>query len=425
MTVIKNLMLYALILSSGILYGQQESIPVTNSIMHVTKAKTLKYHLKSYPSIGMNKKLNKYFQKKMKKAALAGIQVAYISKGKTKWVNNFGYRDYESKEKVNDSTLFMIASCAKPITALGALKLYEDGLLDLDKDINTYLPFTIENPNFPDVPITARMLMSHVSSIQDHVQLMNSLYTIEKGGDSSIELEEFVKDYFTVEGEYYSLEKNFLKSQPASKKSYSNAGYALLGYLVEIRSQMPFDEYTEKTIFKPLEMNSSYWFFNQIPHTNISKPHKLETQEKEQVGFSTMKHYGYPDYPDGQLRTTVSDYANFIMMVLTHGQFNGKQIFKKETIQDFLKVQFPEADPYQALAWNYNEFDNCIYYLSMPRFPSHTGVDPGVATVVSFDPETKSGAIIFSNTLTSNFKGHKILYQEMIKKLMKQANRKE
>jgi len=75
------------------------------------------------------------------------------------------------------------------------------------------------------------------------------------------------------------------------------------------------------------------------------------------------------------------------------------------------------------IAWNYNEFDNWIYYLLMPRYPSHTGVDPGVATVVSLDPETKSAAIIYSNTLTSSFKGHKIFYQEMIKKLMKRAKR--
>ena len=66
-----------------------------------------------------NEKFNRYFQKKMDKPNLAGMQVAYISEGKSKWVNSYGYRDYDKKEQVNDSTLFMIASCSKPITALG------------------------------------------------------------------------------------------------------------------------------------------------------------------------------------------------------------------------------------------------------------------------------------------------------------------
>jgi CubicO group peptidase (beta-lactamase class C family) len=55
----------------------------------------------------------------------------------------------------------------------------------------------------------------------------------------------------------------------------------------------------------------------------------------------------------------------------------------------------------------------------MPRLPSHTGADPGVATVVSFDPDKRSGAIIFSNSPTTNFKGEKIFYQEMMKKLLR------
>jgi CubicO group peptidase (beta-lactamase class C family) len=169
-------------------------------------------------------------------------------------------------------------------------------------------------------------------------------------------------------------------------------------------------------------MNSSYWFLDQIPHDNISKPHRPEEGEQKKTSFVTMKHYGYPDYPDGQLRTTVRDYSHFIMLILNQGVFNGKQLFQQQTIKDFLSIQFPTTAPYQAMAWNYNEFDNWIYYLLMPRLPSHTGVDPGVATVVSFDPETKSGAIIFANTLTTSFKGHKILYQEMVKKLLKQAN---
>ncbi|MEM6737866.1 MAG: hypothetical protein AAF620_17540 [Bacteroidota bacterium] len=59
----------------------------------------------------------------------------------------------------------------------------------------------------------------------------------------------------------------------------------------------------------------------------------------------------------------------------------------------------------------------------MPRLPSHTGVDPDVATVVAFDPKRKTEAIIFANTLTTTFAGHKIFYQEMMKKLLTEAKK--
>jgi CubicO group peptidase (beta-lactamase class C family) len=371
-----------------------------------------------------SKKLDRYFLWKMKKADIAGLQVTFVSEGQSHWIGSYGYQDYESKLRVNDSTLFMIASCSKPVTALGALKLYEDGRLDLDEDINSYLPFKIRNPNFPNVVVTPRMLMAHMSSFKDNTKIMNSLYTHDTGGDSPISLEFFIKNYFTKGGKYYNSETNFFKTKPTTEKTYCNAGYALLGYIIQSIAEQPFNEFIKEKIFEPLEMNSSYWFLNEIERDNISKPHELIRDDAKMFHYKNLKHYGYPDYPDGQLRTNVSDYSHFVSLILNKGIYNGHQVIKGETIDEFLKVQFPETNTYQAIAWNYNEFDNWIYYLLMPRLPSHTGVDPGVATVVSFDPETKTGAIIFSNTLTHNLKGHKILYQEMIKKLLKVAKNK-
>ena len=94
-------------------------------------------------------KLDKFFENKLAKADMAGLQAAIISKGELKWIGSYGKSDYLKNTSVNDSTLFMIASCSKPLTALGLMKLYDDGLIDLNDDINDYLPFKIVNPNIP------------------------------------------------------------------------------------------------------------------------------------------------------------------------------------------------------------------------------------------------------------------------------------
>ncbi len=367
--------------------------------------------------------LDGFFEKKMAKANIAGLQAALISKGELKWIGSYGKRNFQENTEVNDSTLFMIASCSKPVTALGLMKLYDRGLIDLDDAINTYVPFKIVNPNHPYEAITFRMLLAHTASLRDNTPLLVSLYTFDQGGDSPITLESFIKDYFSPKGTYYDSDKNFLKSRPGTAKDYSNVGYALLGYLIEQITGKKFSAYMQEEIFAPLGMTNSYWFLKHIPHTNISLPHEFVEGKSGDTTFKVLKNYGFPDYPDGQLRTNVSDYAKIVELMVNKGKVNNKTVLSEEVMDEFLKVQFPEANKWQAIAWNYNEFDNWLYYAIMPRLPSHTGVDPGVATVTSFDPETGNGAIIFANTLTHNFKGHKILYVDMVRRLLKVARK--
>ena len=100
-----------------------------------------------------NPDMDRYFTRKMEKAHVIGLQAASIQDGELVWQGSYGLREYKSNKGVNDSTLFMIASSTKPVTALGVLLLYEKGKLDLDAPVNSYMPFEIINPNFPDSAI--------------------------------------------------------------------------------------------------------------------------------------------------------------------------------------------------------------------------------------------------------------------------------
>lgn len=215
---------------------------------------------------------------------MAGIQVAFISNGELSWVGSYGMKNDSTKEKVNDSTLFMIASCSKPVTALGLMKLYDSEVISLDDDINKYLPFKVVNPNFPEKAITIRMILTHTSSLSDNTDLLNSLYTFHSGGDSPISLEQFIRGYFLPEGTYYNREKNFSSVAPGTSKSYCNAGYALAGYLIECITRKTFSNYVQQEIFKPLNMDESYWYLKDISHTNISTPHVYVNTEPTQIG---------------------------------------------------------------------------------------------------------------------------------------------
>ena len=173
----------------------------------------------------------------------------------------------------------------------------------------------------------------------------------------------------------------------------------------------------------PLKMNNTFWLLAEVTHDNIASPHNMPFGETDYEGNEVLNHFGYPGYASGQLRTSVNDYAQFLKLMVNGGLVDGNQFLRKETIDEFLKVQFPEVDKFQAISWDHNEVQNFFYYLLMPRYPSHSGLDPGMHSFVSFDPETKTGVLIFSNSPTTTFRTEKIIYLDMVKRLFKEAKK--
>jgi CubicO group peptidase (beta-lactamase class C family) len=369
-----------------------------------------------------HQKIDQYFSSHMEEAKIIGLQVASIGDGELVWRGSYGVKEYGTTEAINDSTLFMMASCSKPVTSLGIMKLYDQGKLDLDDDINDYLPFRISHPNFPDEKITFRMLLAHTSSLRDNWEVYDSLYTLPEGGDSPMELQSFVRDYFSEGGEFYSPSENFATEKPGQSFSYCNMGYSLLGALLEQISGKSFGQYMQEEIFRPLGMNHSYWFLKEIPHDNLAHPHEIAPEKEPEV----LNHYGFASFPDGQLRTTATDYAQVLKLMVNRGMVNGAPFLSEETIDAYLEIQYPEVAKHQAITWNYNEFNAFSYILIMPRYlftrklPAHSGYDPGVETYVVFDPKKKRGAIIFINSPLIEWRGVRI-YHVMIKKLFKEA----
>lgn len=102
---------------------------------------------------------------------LPSLQVAVIRAGEVVYAQSLGYRylgpDPGQSLPVNDQTRFRVASISKLVVALGAMRLVEQGKLDLEADVGEYLGFALRNPAFPRVPIRVRHLLSHTSSLRD------------------------------------------------------------------------------------------------------------------------------------------------------------------------------------------------------------------------------------------------------------------
>jgi CubicO group peptidase (beta-lactamase class C family) len=224
-----------------------------------------------------------------------------------------------------------IGSISKTITGTALLQLWEKNKFNLDEDICKYLPFKVRNPYYPTDVLTFRQLLTHTSSLNDGSNYKES-YSC---GDPEISLGEWLKEYFTPEGKYYVKEENFNNWKPGEKFEYSNVGFGLIGYLVEMISGKPFDDYCRLNIFDPLEMDKTYWFLSELDQANLAVPYARISREKninkkligssDKVGSKKNKDfiplclYSFPNYPDGLLRTSVRQLSRFLITLINNG----------------------------------------------------------------------------------------------------------
>ena len=315
----------------------------------------------------------------MKAANVPGAAMLIIRDGQIASAKGYGVADQKTGRPVTPDTMFTIASVSKTVTATALMTLYEQGRFGLDEDVNMYLPFSVRNPNFPETPITFRMLMSHTSSIQD-TSVLEERYTLRQTPvlfDSPIPLGDFLRDYLSRDGTLYNAKDNFLENAPGSKYAYSNTGFGLVGYLAECISGMPFDAYCKQSVFIPLGMKHSAWFFKDVDLDQMAVPYPY--------GFN-----GYPTYPDGALKTSVNEFARFLSIFMNEGKtLDGKSFLRPETIKEMLTLKtFPglDAGVSVGLAWHF-EGGNYV----------HSGSEPGISTVAYFNPDGRRAVIFFSN----------------------------
>ncbi len=328
-----------------------------------------------------------WFGDALASSVFVGLSACVVSDDHVVWRGGFGKADIGRDIPVTSETLFMLASCSKLFTGTALLKLYEQGRFDLDEDIDTYLPFPVRNPRFPRAEITFRMLLIHTSSIADRQEVISGLYG---AGDSDIPLGEFLADYFRGDGAYYSPE-NFHSFEPGTRPEYSNIGYSLIGYLVERISERPFAEFCNDSLFVPLEMRETSWFLADLEEAHVAR-HYIAGEDGK--GVQPVPHYGWPGYPDGQLRSSAPQVANFLIMVMNEGRFHNRQILRRATIQTMLSrqnftdlptVPFDVID--ESLMWSLIRLGDREVYMK-------TGHGSGITTCVLFEPATQTGFVL-------------------------------
>ncbi len=301
------------------------------------------------------------------------------------WSQALGEANKSTATVATTDTRFIIASISKTITAVAAMKLVETNLLNLDEDINTYLPFQVKNQNFPNMKITAKMLLNHTSSISDKNYSRYNFYCWNE--DCATPLGTFLQDFYDNGGQFYAND-NFHSYQPGAQASYSNMGFALLGYIVERIANKPFDEYCRQNIFLPLGMTKTEWRLKNTPLNELAIPYSPTIT-------SATPHYTFPDYPNGGLRTTPTDLTKFMRMLINNGTHNNVQVLLPQTVN----LMQQRTSSISTLIGTLN-FGLGLYYFDFKdkELYGHGGDELGTSTQMVFDATSKVGVVVFTNT---------------------------
>jgi CubicO group peptidase (beta-lactamase class C family) len=334
------------------------------------------------PPLAQADELADYILQQMNTYHLPGLAACIVDDDEYVWSGAYGWANIEDSLAVEESTLFMLASVSKTVAATALMQLYDQGEFELDQDINDFLSFSVSNPGFPAMPITFRMLLTHTSTIRDNWTLIDTYW----GGDSPVPLGLFLYDYLDPGGELYVPAGNYYSTQqPSTVHHYSNVAIALAGHLVEVITDVPFDEQCRASIFEPLSMNETSWFLAGCDTTHVAMPYTWDISH-----YVTYGHFGFTIYPAGQLRTSVDQLARFLITYIEGGAYQGTRILESSTVDLMLTPQIPAINPSQGLAWFYgNQAGRSLW--------GHNGATFGTATRMHFDPTTGIGVIVLSN----------------------------
>jgi CubicO group peptidase (beta-lactamase class C family) len=298
--------------------------------------------------------------------------VVYISdSGNKAFEKAYGYSNIRQKLPLDTLSVFQIASVSKPITATAIMILQQQGLINIDASVQTYLP------DFPYQGITIKNLLNHTHG------LFNYMYFADEAWRE--------KDSLLTMNELYKL---ILQKQPSvyyypnKRFSYSNTGYYLLALIVEKITGLAFDEFLAKEIFEPLQM-----FDAEIFKMGLAEP-----TEKLVLGHDKFNRFYPPTYlntvyGDKGVLATAADMAKF-----ADGVMYGSLIpFDTLSTCFAPSVSTGDRGKFYGLGWRVTTRENgqLLTY--------HTGWWQGFKSLLVIMPESKKSVVILSNSTKATF----------------------
>ncbi|WP_028595941.1 serine hydrolase domain-containing protein [Paenibacillus assamensis] len=302
-----------------------------------------------------------------------GVAVSIVSRSGDPKMYCSGWANKKDDIYISEKTKFQVASVSKPVTALGIMKLVEQGDVDLDKAISHY----VNRWSFPPSPydtnkITIRQLLSHTSGLNSPLYLGTTVqrnpYHIEHSMNGSMNRKTRLK----------------VIREPGTVFSYSGGGYSLLQLLIEEVSNMSFSSFMEKNIFEPLGMNNSSFEHPIRPMNQIAKCY-------DSLG-RVLPDYLYIEKAAAGLYSTVEDMSKFAACNLRMSSEEGsdERDFIQSKYAKLLYTRVERSIPH-SLGFSMLSINNHKVFF-------YTGLNRGWNSIIILVPKCEEGLVILTNS---------------------------
>jgi CubicO group peptidase (beta-lactamase class C family)/D-alanyl-D-alanine dipeptidase len=320
--------------------------------------------------------LESLIRQEMADKDLPAFSIALVDGNEVVWAQGFGFQDPEHRIPATAHTVYRVGSVSKLFTDIGIMQMVEAGKINLDTPVSQYIPdFHPQNP-FPN-PITLRELMSHRSGLLREPPVGNYFDPTEP----------------TLEATIRSMNSTELVYAPGTHLKYSNAGIAVVGYTLQELNHQSFAEYLKQAVLAPLGMHESSFAPEPDLTRNLAKAY-MWTYDGLKFPAPTFE-LGLA--PAGCMYSTVTDLAQFLMVLFDRGRGPKAQVLKRETLELMWTPQFakPEQKRGYGLGFAVSELDG-------HRVIGHGGAIYGFATEVVGLPEDKLGVVTVTTMDAAN-----------------------
>lgn len=330
--------------------------------------------------------LNSYIERGMKLWQIPGLAIAIVKDGKVILSKGYGVREFDKPEKVDENTLFIIASNSKLFTGTSLAKLDYDKKLSLNDKVTQYIPwFRLYDSN-----------ATAMANIRD--MLCHRLGTKTFQGDFTFWDSNLPKDSIV-------WKMRFLKpiGQFRQDYGYCNSAFLVAGQVLEKVTGQSWESYVEQNILHPLGMNNTYMNTAGLANrNNIAAPHNNLFSPLTKIPYDNVDNLG----PATSMVSNVNDLSKWIRMQLDSGKFEGKRILPWEVLRTTRDANILTGSRMSTVyPTHFRAYGLGVYTTDYAgkQVYWHTGGAFGMVTNVCFVPEENLGITILTNNDNQSF----------------------
>ncbi|MCC5911052.1 MAG: beta-lactamase family protein [Clostridiaceae bacterium] len=311
---------------------------------------------------------------------IPGAAISIIEDGEVKWVGTFGYGNIDEEIEITRDTVFQVASISKSATAVGIMKLVEEGRIELDAPIESYVTrWSVPESEYNNSHVTVKNLLSHTAGL--------SVGGGYPGYHPSTQLPTIEESLTGVEGGSRPVEIIY---EPGTKFSYSGGGYSLLQLLIEEVTGKTFNDYMKTNVLKAADMNNSSFQWEEFLQDKTATAYDKDLNQ--------LPNYLFAEKAAAGLYTTIDDMNKFmITQIDSYSGIHEGSLLSKETMQQMhapvMQVEGLEGFIYQKTALGHfvNMEEDGI------KLISHDGGNKGWKANFTMIPDRESGIVILTN----------------------------